>query len=41
MTARGSRRRPGPVHLLDGNAPDALVDEAHVHHAAARGWFLG
>jgi predicted nucleic acid-binding protein len=25
----------GPVHLLDGNVLVALIDEAHVHHAAA------
>jgi toxin-antitoxin system PIN domain toxin len=26
--------------LLDGNVLVALADEAHVHHAAARTWFL-
>ena len=29
------------VHLLDGNVLYALVDEAHVHHAPARQWFVG
>jgi uncharacterized protein len=29
-----------PVHLLDGNVLYALIDEAHVHHAPARQWFL-
>jgi uncharacterized protein len=28
-----------PVCLLDGNVLYALIDEAHVHHAAARRWF--
>lgn len=28
------------VHLLDGNLLYALIDEAHVHHGAARRWFL-
>ena len=28
-----------PIHLLDGNVLHALIDEAHVHHAAARRWF--
>jgi hypothetical protein len=27
------------VHLLDGNLLDALIDQAHVHHAPARRWF--
>lgn len=40
MKARGSRRTPALAHLLDGNVLYALVDEAHVHHAAARRWFL-
>lgn len=31
----------GAVHLLDGNVLYALVDEAHVHHAAAQQWFVG
>ena len=35
---------PGPpastrMHLLDGNVLVALVDQAHVHHAAAQDWF--
>jgi hypothetical protein len=29
------------VHLLDGNVPSALIDVAHVHHAAAWAWFVG
>ena len=29
------------MHLLDGNVLFALVDEAHVHHAAAQQWFVG
>jgi uncharacterized protein len=29
-----------PIHLLDGNVLYALIDEAHVHHAAARRWFV-
>lgn len=32
---------PGPVHLLDGNVLVALIDEAHVHHAATVRWFSG
>ena len=31
----------GPVHLLDGNVLVALIDETHVHHAAAVRWFSG
>ncbi|MBI3157659.1 MAG: PIN domain-containing protein [Burkholderiales bacterium] len=27
------------MHLLDGNVLYALIDEAHVHHAAAQRWF--
>lgn len=30
-----------PVHLLDGHVLYALIDEAHVHHAAAMQWFMG
>ncbi|MBL8482408.1 MAG: VapC toxin family PIN domain ribonuclease [Rhodocyclaceae bacterium] len=31
---------PDPVvHLLDGNVLYALIDQAHVHHAAAQQWF--
>lgn len=29
------------THLLDGNVLVALTDAAHVHHAAAVGWFRG
>ncbi len=32
-------RAAGPVHLLDGNVLVALVNHAHVHHAAAQRWF--
>lgn len=38
-----SKARPKPpaaVHLLDGNVLYALIDQAHVHHAAARQWFV-
>ncbi len=38
MAAR-SRRIAPMVHLLDGNVLYALIDEAHVHHAAAARWF--
>jgi uncharacterized protein len=31
---------PGKVNLLDGNVLIALIDQAHVHHTAARGWFV-
>jgi toxin-antitoxin system PIN domain toxin len=35
------RQKPaGTVHLLDGNVLYALIDQSHVHHAAARQWFL-
>lgn len=30
-----------PIHLLDVNLAFALLDEAHVHHAAASAWFEG
>lgn len=39
----GRKTRPQPpaaVHLLDGNVLYALIDQAHVHHAAARQWFV-
>lgn len=35
-----TRKAGGVVHLLDGNVLYALIDEAHVHHALARDWFL-
>ena len=36
-----ARPRAAPtVHLLDGNVLYALIDQAHVHHAAARQWFV-
>lgn len=43
--ASSSRRKalpqtPATVHLLDGNLLYALIDQAHVHHAAARQWFV-
>lgn len=41
MTATEAHDAEGPVHLLDGNVLYALIDEAHVHHAAARRWFIG
>lgn len=28
-----------PIHLLDVSVAYALLDEAHVHHAAASAWF--
>lgn len=34
-----SQHATGAVHLLDGNVLYALIDESHVHHAAARQWF--
>lgn len=41
MTARPrARASAGAATLLDGNVLYALVDEAHVHHQAARQWFL-
>lgn len=39
MTATSGQAATGPMHLLDGNVLYALIDEAHVHHAAARQWF--
>jgi toxin-antitoxin system PIN domain toxin len=42
MTAAPERHAQSltrPVYLLDGNVLYALIDEAHVHHAAARRWF--
>ena len=41
MTAPAARPATSPVHLLDGNALYALIDEAHLHHAAAQQWFVG
>jgi hypothetical protein len=41
MTASAVRETGGSVHLLDGNVLYALIDEAHVHHAAAQQWFVG
>lgn len=41
MRAWPVREAAGPVHLLDGNVLYALIDEAHVHHAAAQRWFVG
>lgn len=38
MAGAARPRRPA-VHLLDGNVLYALVDEAHIHHAAAARWF--
>ena len=33
-------KAPTAVHLLDGDVLYALIDQAHVHHAAARRWFV-
>lgn len=45
VAASPSRRKalpkaPPTVHLLDGNLLYALIDQAHVHHAPARQWFV-
>lgn len=45
VAASPSRRKalpkaPPTVHLLDGNLLYALIDQAHVHHAPARTWFV-
>jgi hypothetical protein len=39
MKAVAGAKPAAVVHLLDGNVLFALVDEAHVHHAAALAWF--
>lgn len=39
--APGPRKPTGTVYLLDGNVLYALIDEAHVHHAPAKQWFVG
>lgn len=39
MKSASGSKPPAAMHLLDGNVLFALVDEAHVHHAAALGWF--
>ena len=41
MTAPAPRKPAGTVYLLDSNVLYALIDEAHVHHAAATQWFVG
>ena len=38
---QSAQSRTRTVHLLDGNVLYALIDEAHVHHTAARRWFAG
>ncbi len=39
--AKGEQTAAAAVHLLDGNVLYALIDQAHVHHAAAQAWFVG